>query len=127
VRYVLSKYVQALQLDDDTFVVAHGPRLQRTVLAEGVHAALMLFADEPMSRDDFVGAIEIDVATPRETLGGMFASFVEKGLIVPEGSDEDAQIRAHVRDRLVSELPFVQYQMPHRMTVTSFEIGRAHV
>src|SRR4051812_17502859 len=94
--YVLSKRVHVLQLNADTYAVAHGLLLQRMVISDSVYAALMLFAEQPLTEDDFVEGIELDVATPRETLTAMFRSFVEKRFVVPDDVDEDVYIRKHI-------------------------------
>jgi FkbH-like protein len=125
--FTLSKYVQSLQLDDDTFAIANGLTLQRMIVSGSVNSALMLFAGQSLTIEDFVDGVELpDVATPRETLTAMFRSFQEKGFVVPaENFDEDARVRKLVGDRVRSIVPFEQYQMPHRMTLDAFEIPAA--
>src|SRR5262245_22015614 len=125
-RHVLSRHLQALRLDEATYALAHGLLLQRMVVSANVLAAVMLLAEQALTADEFVDAIELDVATPRETLLALWRSLVEKGLVVPEDGDEDAAIRRHIAERLVGDRPFTQYQMPHRVDLASFEIAPAH-
>ncbi|HEX9102000.1 MAG TPA: HAD-IIIC family phosphatase [Polyangia bacterium] len=122
--YVLSKWVQSLRLDDESWIVAHGPRLQRMVLAEPLHQVLMLFGDEPLTLAELVDGVELEgIATPAETLTAMLRAFVEKGFLVEAGGDEDERVRGEVRARLVSAVPYDRYQMPHRLDVADFEVA----
>jgi FkbH-like protein len=123
--FTLSKYLQSLQLDDQTVAIAHGLRLQRTILDVAIHDALMLFREQPMTLEDFVEAIELEgTAQPRDTLANLFRSFADKGFIVPADADEDEPVRAGIRARMVSSVPFEAFQIPQRMALEQFELAQ---
>jgi FkbH-like protein len=125
-RYTPSKYLQTLRLDDDTFVLANGLGHGRMIASETIYALLGLFEDGPLTFDELVEAVEVEAATPRETLAAMFRALVDKGLLVAaDDFDEDAELRRQLLPRITSEVPPPGFQVLQRASVDTFEVPAA--
>jgi FkbH-like protein len=127
-EFRFSAFLSTVGLDSG-ILLAHGPHQQRIVLDQAWERLVRALSDEPFGQDTFTA-----LSPDAEAAPVVFRALVERNLIVPDGTDEAAALRASFadcpestgQDRVGASAgtwPVTRYGLPQRLTTTAAASG----